>query len=89
MYQLVLRGLQSTFYNMDTIFRFYLTIPISNASEKQSFSVLKRGKNNIRNFIDHDRLGTLLCMESAETKKASFDQQIDNFVKLKCRKKAS
>jgi len=90
MYQLVVRGLQSTFPNVETILRIYLTIPISNASGERSFSVLKRVKNYIRNSIDQDRLGNLalLCIESAETKKANFDQQIDDFARLKCRKKA-
>ena len=74
---------------METILRIYLTIPISNASGERSFSVLKRVKNYIRNSIDQDRLGNLalLCIESAETKKANFDQQIDDFARLKCRKK--
>ena len=59
------------------------------ASGERSLSVLKRVKNYIRNSMNQDRLGSwaLLCIESAETKKANFDQQIDNFAKLKCRKK--
>ena len=90
MYQLVVRGLQSTFPNVETILRIYLTIPISNASGERSFSVLKGVKNCIRSSIEQDRLGSLalLCIESAETKKANFDQQIDIFARLKCRKKA-
>ena len=90
MYQLVIRGLQSTFPNVETILRIYLTIPISNASGERSFSVLKRVKNYIRSSMEQDRLSSLalLCIESAETKKTNFDQQIDIFARLKCRKKA-
>jgi len=51
--------------------------------------VLKRVKKYIRNSNDQDRSGclALLWVESDETMKANFDQQIDNFAKLKCRKK--
>ena len=47
MFQLVLRDLQSTFPYVETILRIYsyLTIPVSNASGKSSFSVIKRLKH--------------------------------------------
>jgi hypothetical protein len=69
MYKLILRGSQSTFPNVETILKIYLTIPISNASGERSFSVLTRVKNYLRNSMGQIRLENfaILCIESTNT----------------------
>jgi hypothetical protein len=86
---LILRGLQSTFPNVETILKIYLTIPISNASRERSFSVLKRVKNYFRNSMGQIRLENLaiFCIESTDTKNFDYTKVIDIFAKAKSRKK--
>lgn len=90
MYQLILGGLKSTFPNVETILRIFMTIPVSNASGERSFSVLKRVKSYLRNSMGQERMDNLalLCIESEETNKIHFEEQIDAFAKMKARKKS-
>jgi hypothetical protein len=89
MYKLILRGLQSTFPNVETILKIYLTIPISNASGERSFSVLRRVENYLRNSMGQIRLVNLaiLCIESTDTNNFYYTKVIDIFAKAKSRKK--
>jgi hypothetical protein len=89
MYKLILCGLLSTFPNVETILKIYLTIPISNASGELSFSVLKRVKNYLRNSMGQIRLENLaiLCIESTDTENFDYTKVIDIFAKAKSRKK--
>lgn len=89
MYEHLVRGLKSTFPNVETLLRIYLTIPISNASGERSFSALKRIKTYLRNHVGQERLTNLaiLHIESMETEKCDFNDIIDTFAKTKSRKK--
>jgi hypothetical protein len=89
MYKLILRGLQSTFPNVETILKIYLTIPISNASGERSLSVLKRVKNYLRNSMGQIRPENLaiLCIESTDTKHFDYTKVTDILPKQKAEKR--
>ena len=62
MYKTIINGLQSTFRNVETVLKIFLTIPICNASGKRTFLVLKRVKNCLRNSISQMHLTSLSMM---------------------------
>lgn len=88
MYKLIIDGLSSTFPNVETILKIFLTIPICNASGERSFSVLKRIKNYQRNSLSQENLKSLsvLFIEREVMEKLNFDDVIDDFAKRKSRK---
>ena len=59
-------GIFETFPNVDIVYGLYLTPPAANTTGEQSFSELKRVKNELRSTICEDKLCTLslLCIES-------------------------
>uniref|UniRef100_A0A0K0DZX3 Dimer_Tnp_hAT domain-containing protein n=1 Tax=Strongyloides stercoralis TaxID=6248 RepID=A0A0K0DZX3_STRER len=88
MYKLIIGGLQSTFPNVETILKIFLTIPISNASGERSFSTLKRVKNYLRNSLSQCRLSHLSMMfiENDIVNSLDYENLIDKFAKAKARK---
>lgn len=90
MYKLIIGGLQSTFPNVETVLKIFLTIPISNASGERSFSVLKRVKNYLRNSLSQAHLTQLsiLTIENELTGSLDYDNIIiiNKFAKTKARK---
>ena len=49
-------NISDTFPNVDSALHVFLTLPISNCSSEQSFSVLKRVKNHLRNSVSQENL---------------------------------
>ncbi|GBN66677.1 Zinc finger MYM-type protein 1 [Araneus ventricosus] len=88
MYKLIKDGLQSTFPNVETILKIFLTLPICNASGERSFSVLKRVKNYLRNSMSQPHLNelSLLFIENDVVQELDYEKMIDKFSKLKARK---
>lgn len=78
-----------TFPNVYTILRIYLSIPITNCESERSFSKLVYIKNKYRTTMQEERLSslTLMCIERDVLKELEFDDVIQEFVKLKLRKK--
>jgi len=88
MYNIIRNGLQSTFPNVETILKIFLTLPICNASGERTFSVLKRVKNYLRNSLSQSHLTSLSMMfiENDVVQKLDYELLIDNFSKQKSRK---
>lgn len=89
MYKFVNEGLRSTFPNVETILKIFLTMPISNASAERSFSVLKRIKNYLRSTMHQNKTSnlSLLFIESDTMDSINYEDIIDIFAKTKARKK--
>lgn len=88
MYKILIDGLKSTFPNVETILKIFLTMPISNASGERSFSVLKRVKSYLRNCLSQPNLCNLSIMfiENEFVQLLDYDKIIDNFSKIKSRR---
>jgi hAT family C-terminal dimerisation region len=77
--------LTSTFTNVETALRKFLTLPVASVSGERSFSYLKRIKNAQRTTMSDDRLSAI---ESEFVRKIDFDDVIDAFAVIKSRKVA-
>ncbi|XP_017476915.1 PREDICTED: zinc finger MYM-type protein 1-like [Rhagoletis zephyria] len=77
-----------TFPNLDILLRIYLCMFVTNVTDERSFSKLKLIKNCLRNTMGDDRLNSLsvLSIENNLLDELNFDEIIDKFVTLKCRK---
>ncbi|CAH0563142.1 unnamed protein product [Brassicogethes aeneus] len=84
MYKLLKDVLQSTFPNVETILRIFLTMPICNASGERSFSVLKRVKNYLRNSLSQPHLSNLSFIFIEND--VDYESLIDKFARMKARK---
>jgi hypothetical protein len=82
-------GILDTFPNVDIALRMYLTLPVANTEGERSFSVLKRVKNQLRSTLGQDKLCdlSLLTIEADLTKDIDFNNTIDDFARMKSRKK--
>lgn len=89
MYKHINNGLRSTFPNVETILKIFLTLPVSNASGERSFSVLKRVKNYLRNSMLQDKTSSLsmIFIESEVVNTLDYEEIIDLFAKQKARRK--
>lgn len=90
MYKAIITSLRSTFPNVETILKIFLTIPVCNATAERSFSVLKRVKNYLRNSLLNDNLSCLaiLFIENELVQEINYDEMIDNFSRAKVRRVA-
>ena len=91
MYQIIFNDhVQSTFPNVESILRMFLSMMIANCSGERSFSQLKRIKNELRTTMTEDKLCSLslMCIESDKLRRLSFDDVISDFAVAKSRKKA-
>ncbi|CAF1980839.1 unnamed protein product [Rotaria magnacalcarata] len=88
MYRLLVDGLQSTFPNVETILRIFLTMPVCNASGERSFSLLKRVKNYLRSSLNQEHLSnlSLKVIENEVAQSLDYEFVINEFAKLKARK---
>lgn len=82
-------SLESTFPNLEVAMRIYLTLPVTNCTAERSFSALKRIKSEIRSTMDNKKLNSLmlLCTQSDITMKIDYGDIIDDFARVKARKK--
>lgn len=81
--------MQSVFPNVETIFRIFLTLMISNCSGERSFSRLKRVKNECRASMLQRKLCSLsiLYIESDKLRTLSFEDIVTDFAIRKARKR--
>ncbi|XP_031329798.1 zinc finger MYM-type protein 1-like [Photinus pyralis] len=88
MYEAIVDGLKSTFPNVETILKIFLTIPICNATGERSFSTLKRVKNYLRNSLSQQHLSSLSLMfiENDVVQNLDYNNIIDKFAREKARK---
>lgn len=82
------KGLHCTFSNIDIVLRMYLCLPVTNCTGERSFSTLKRVKTYLRNSLSDDKTAdlSLLSIESETAKALNFEDIIQKFASLKCRK---
>ena len=92
MYQLLLeKSLKDCFHNVEVALRIYLSLMITNSSGKRSFSKLKLIKNRLRTSMLEERLNflTLLSSESDILRQLNYEDIIDSFSIIKCRRKVT
>jgi len=85
---LVKNDLSSIFPDVLSACVIFITIPITVAKGKRSFSKLKTIKNHLRNSMSQTRLSNtaILNIEREMTTKINISQIINNFANLKLRK---
>lgn len=76
------------FPNVETAFRLFLSLMVTNCSGERSFSVLKRVKNYLRSTMSQSRLSalSLLSIESEIVRSLNYDNIIHDFASTKARK---
>ena len=83
------RDITQTFPNVEIVMIIYLCMLVSNCTGEQSFSKLKRIKNELRNKTSQDRLNmlSLLSIEHELLQSVSFTDVINDFAVCKARKR--
>ena len=83
------RNFESTFPNIDILFRTYLCLPVTSAACERSLSVLTRIKNYHRSAMGQERLCSLAAMaiESDVFKLLDFDDVVTEFAHSHSRKR--
>ncbi|KYN30170.1 hypothetical protein ALC57_00366 [Trachymyrmex cornetzi] len=90
LYQIIFKDkLNLAFSNVEATLRLFLSLMVTNCSGERLFSGLKRLKNELRTTMLQEKLSDLaiLCIEAEKLRTLSFDNIIDDFAKLKSRKK--
>lgn len=79
---------ESTFANVSTALRLFLTLPVTVCEGERSFSKLSLIKNRFRSTMTQDRLNALSVMsiENDVTSSMTFDTIIERFSQTKSRK---
>jgi hypothetical protein len=77
-----------TYYLIDRLIRFVLTLPVSSATTKQAFSAIKILKTRLCNKIEDGFLANSLVVyiEKEIAESFNLDSILDDFVSLKGRK---
>ena len=77
-----------TFPNVAIILCIYLALPVANTEGELSFSALKRVKSYLRSSLAQDHVCDfcIMAIEKSFTKAMSFEDIIDKFAAVKCRK---
>ena len=80
--------LLSTFPNVSTLLKIFLTLPVTSASAERSFSKLKIIKNFLRTSMGQERLRGLavLNIEAERASQIDFEFVIKQFAKKKSRR---
>ncbi|XP_025191154.1 zinc finger MYM-type protein 1-like [Melanaphis sacchari] len=75
--------------NIEIALRIFVPTPATNCTAERSFSVLKRMKNYLQSTMSLDRLNSLaiLTIESDLTSSLEYEDIIDDFSRIKSRKK--
>jgi len=68
-----------SFDNINLIYKIFLSIPMSSASNERSFSSLRRLKTFSRNTIDQERLSNMAILHIEKTFEINFHTIIDQF----------
>lgn len=79
----------SSFPNVNTTLKIYLTLPVTVCEGERTFSRLALIKNRLRSCLEQDKLNALsiLAIESDIARTLPFDTVIDGFCRAKARKK--
>lgn len=79
----------SVFPIVETAFRIFLALTITNCSTERSFSKLKRIKNEKKSVMRQKRLYmlSLMFIESDILRLIDFEDIVDKFSEMKCKKK--
>ena len=79
----------SIFPGLFTMYRIFLTLPINSAGAERSFSRLKLIKSYVRSTIGEDRLSglALITIERQFASEVDYNEVIDNFARMKPRRK--
>lgn len=82
-------NIESTFPNVATALRIFISIACTNCSGERSFSVLKRIKNYLRSSLGQCKLNNLsiLTIESDILESIDLNSIINKFAEKKSRKK--
>ena len=82
-------GMDNLFPNMCTLYKIFLTIPVTSAHAERSFSRLKLIKSYLRSTMRQERLSalSLLSIERKISCSCDYDAVIDNFATIKTRRK--
>ena len=91
MYQIIKNDkVEAAFRNVETIFRLYLCMMVSNCSRERSFSKLKRIKNVLRSTMTQKRFThlSLLSIECDKLRLLNFEAILTDFAAKKARKKS-
>ena len=72
--------------NISTLFRIYLTLPISSATGERSFSCLTRLKTWLRNSIGQERLSDLALLNIEKDIAIDLDKIVRKFCEIKDRR---
>ncbi|KAF2899481.1 hypothetical protein ILUMI_06694 [Ignelater luminosus] len=82
--------IEGTFPNVEIALRIFLSMMVTNCSGERSFSKLKRIKNELRSTMLQERLTSLSLMpiECDALKDIDFEEVIDDFAYLKCRRRS-
>ena len=80
--------LLSTFPNVSTLLKIFLTLPVTSASAERSFSKLKLIKNFLRTSMGQERLKGLsvLSIEAERASQIDFESVIRQFARQKSRR---
>jgi hypothetical protein len=80
--------LSTTFPNMETLLRIYLSLFVTNVVDERSFSKLKYIKNYLRNSMTESKLNdlSLICIERNVLETINFEEIIDTFLNTKHRR---
>lgn len=83
------RNMKDLYPNIEIAFRIFVSTPATNCTAERSFSVLKRMKNYLRSTMSQERLNSLaiLTIESDLTSSLEYEDIIDDFSRMKSRKK--
>ncbi|XP_059140975.1 uncharacterized protein LOC131928846 [Physella acuta] len=86
---MIANDLCSMYPNLATLYRIFLTLPISSAGAERSFSRLKLLKTYIRSTMNEDRLSSLalITIERQLASDVDLKDVIDHFAKMKPRRK--
>ncbi|XP_059148436.1 zinc finger MYM-type protein 1-like [Physella acuta] len=86
---MIANDLCSMYPNLATLYRIFLTLPISSAGVERSFSRLKLLKTYIRSTMNEDRLSSLalITIERQLASDVDLKDVIDHFAKMKPRRK--
>ena len=86
---MIANDLCSMYPNLSTLYRIFLTLPISSAGAERSFSRLKLLKTYLRSTMNEDRLSSLalITIERQLASDVDLKDVIDHFTRMKPRRK--
>jgi len=86
---LIANDMHDVFPNVSTLYKLFMTLPVSSATAERSFSRLKLIKSYLRSTMSESRLTNLalLSIERELSYDVDFDCVVDTFSNMKKRRK--